>query len=69
MSTNMMPQPGMDLEASKAVGVIVAVTLLWVIGTIGVGFRVWARHRSKNGLWWDDWLVLFAWVSERIRGE
>lgn len=41
----------------------------WVLLSLSglvVGARVWAKVSARKGLWWDDYIVLAAWVSLSI---
>ena len=59
---SMQVPPGLDLEESKATSVIASTIVLFVLGTIGVALRFYARRKGGQDLWWDDYLVIFAWV-------
>lgn len=37
-------------------------SLLSLAGLV-VGARIWAKISAHKGLWWDDYIVLAAWVS------
>lgn len=37
--------------------------LLLSLAGIVVGARIWAKVSARKGLWWDDYIVLAAWVS------
>lgn len=37
--------------------------LLLSLSGIVVGARIWAKVSARKGLWWDDYIVLAAWVS------
>lgn len=52
----------MDLEESNVALINACTVILFVLGSVGVGLRFWARRKSKQNLWWDDYLVLFSWV-------
>jgi hypothetical protein len=54
--------PGMDLEESNVAVITACTIVLFILGSIGVGLRFWARRKTKQNLWWDDYLVIFAWV-------
>ncbi|PVI04998.1 hypothetical protein DM02DRAFT_611111 [Periconia macrospinosa] len=54
--------PDFDLDESRAPNIIASVVILLLIGTVGVALRVVARRKAGNPLWWDDYLVLFAWI-------
>lgn len=56
------PRRGMDLEETRGPTIIATIIVLFLIGTVGIILRLWARQKSKAALWWDDWLVIFAWV-------
>jgi len=62
MAAPMPIPPGLDLEESKKGDIIASTVVLWVIGTVGTALRFWARRKGGVSLWWDDWLVIFAWV-------
>lgn len=37
--------------------------LLLSLAGIVVGARIWAKISARKGLWWDDYIVVAAWVS------
>lgn len=37
--------------------------LLLSLAGIVVGARIWAKISARKGLWWDDYIVIAAWVS------
>ncbi|OCL03126.1 hypothetical protein AOQ84DRAFT_227968 [Glonium stellatum] len=59
----MSARPAVDSsQESRATTIVATVIILWVIGSIGIPLRLWARRKSGAALWWDDWLVIIAWV-------
>lgn len=50
-----------NLTESQQPEIIASNIVLFIIGTVGVFLRFWARRKAGVGLWWDDWLVIFAW--------
>ena len=42
--------------------------ILRVLAYSTVGLRFWARRKAGSHYWWDDWLILVAAVSDRVRG-
>lgn len=43
--------------------VIIAMTLLALFAT---GLRILSRHIKKQGLWWDDWMIIFSQVCNDL---
>ena len=44
--------------------------ILWVLAGLSGGFlalRLYCKMRRGKGPWWDDWVLLAAWVSLRCR--
>lgn len=40
---------------------------LWAGATIFLGLRLWCKITRRHGLWYDDYVLILAWVSvERI---
>ena len=44
--------------------------IIWTILTFALSlltsvFRIVARRVSRAGLWWDDWVMVVAFVSEQ----
>lgn len=37
--------------------------LLLSLAGLVVGARIWAKVSARKGLWWDDYIVVAAWVS------
>jgi hypothetical protein len=52
--------PGLDINANNSPKIIGVSIFLMVLATTFVVLRFVARHLSKAGLWWDDWLILAA---------
>ena len=55
-----------DLDANlNALGlrtvIIEAVALFFA--TVALGLRIWTRRISKRPLCFNDWAIIFAWVS------
>lgn len=41
-------------------------TGIWTLYTGATAFlvtRLWVKLTRKHGLWWDDYVLLFAWVG------
>lgn len=38
--------------------------LLLSLAGIVVGARIWAKISARKGLWWDDYIVVAAWVRK-----
>lgn len=34
------------------------------LASILLGLRVYCKLASRRGLWWDDWILIIAWVSK-----
>ena len=44
---------------------LIAVSVFFiVVTTIVVPLRFFARYLANVGFWWDDWILLVAWVSK-----
>ena len=65
MASNLPPydQPGFDLHASRQPRLVGVDVTLIVITTIFVSLRLCSRRVSGAGLWWDDFLVVLAWLA------
>ena len=40
-----------------------------VAATIAITLRLLCRRRAKAYLWWDDWIVIAAWVGTECHQE
>lgn len=56
-------QPGFDLYASRQPRLVGVYVALIVIATIFVSLRLCSRRVSGAGVWWDDFLVVLAWLA------
>ncbi|KAM5350699.1 hypothetical protein ACJ41O_007204 [Fusarium nematophilum] len=54
------PPEGINLDANRLPKLIAVSVTTWVLGIITVILRVTGRKISRNGLWWDDWLIIAA---------
>ncbi len=39
--------------------------VFWVLSIVAgllMGARFWAKRMRRKGWWWDDWMLLLAWV-------
>jgi hypothetical protein len=54
--------PGIDLAADDQNQIIGSVSATWALATIALVMRFLCRRISKAGYWWDDWLMIPAYV-------
>ena len=38
---------------------------LSALATLFLALRLWAKFRRRKNLWWDDYILIAAWVRER----
>lgn len=48
---------------SNALMVQVPAIVFFVLTPVFVGIRFWSRIKMRSGLGWDDWTILFSFVS------
>jgi hypothetical protein len=46
----------------KQRSIIAVAALLSTLATTSTILRFWARARTKQRLWWDDWLAMIALI-------
>jgi len=34
------------------------------LATVLLGLRIYCKFLGRRGLWWDDWLLMSAWVRK-----
>ena len=56
-------QPGFDLHATRQPRLIGTDITLIVVTTIFISLRLVSRRVSGAGFWWDDILVVLAWLA------
>jgi len=55
--------PGINLADDESKDIIGAISATWALATIAIGLRFACRRLSRAGFWWDDWLMVPAYVS------
>ena len=56
-------QPGFDLYATRQPRLVGVYVTLIVITTIFTSLRLCSRRVSDAGFWWDDFLIVLAWLA------
>ena len=49
---------------SKQPTIYGVVSVFTILSAFLVPLRIWARSLSAVGIWWDDWVLLVAWVCK-----
>lgn len=62
------PPPRLDLNETKVPTLVSVFVVIWVLGLLAVLLRLLARKVSRNGLWWDDWIIMASLVECFSRG-
>lgn len=55
--------PSEDPNASRASGVIACTVIGFVLTTLAVASRIFARQVKAGKLYLDDYLIVISWVS------
>ncbi|KAH3939755.1 hypothetical protein HBI56_224330 [Parastagonospora nodorum] len=58
--------PGIDLAANQQPRIIGSVAATWALATIALVLRFYCRRLSKAGFWWDDYLMIPAYIFTSI---
>jgi hypothetical protein len=53
---------GIDLTANQQPRIIGLVAATWALATIALVLQFYCRRLSKAGFWWDDYLMIPAYV-------
>lgn len=46
----------------RGLAILLSHWLLTAAATIFLGLRVYCKTSSRKNLWWDDWILIAAWV-------
>lgn len=68
--TDLSNIPPEKLKENRGPSLLAGSSVVFVLATIAVILRLWARRLKRVKLGLDDWLVLAAWVrlTARLRG-
>lgn len=42
---------------------------LWTLfagASVFLGLRIWCKYTRRNGLWYDDYVLILSWVSTSV---
>jgi len=66
MSSQMTPEELAQLPHDDRGPQILAIHwTLTAFATIFLGLRIYAKHLTGRNLWWDDWVLIAAWVRRQ----
>lgn len=60
-------QPLPDLSDNYRPSLYGAATVTYILATSAVVLRFFARRLQHLNYWYDDWLIVVAWVRETLR--
>ena len=61
------PPPGIDLSETQVPRLLAVTFATFALATIAVVLRFVSRRLVHTYLWWDDWLIVVAWVRDDHR--
>lgn len=56
--------PILDSDPSPTVNA--ATWTMCAVATIFLGLRIYCKQIKARGMWWDDYLLIVAWVSRSL---
>lgn len=54
------------MEDDRGPQLLAVVCLLVVLAGLFLGLRIYCKVMRQKGLWWDDWIMIAAWVSRLV---